>query len=74
MTIDLFWGIKDLDTNGGSHWDPEFIGKAIMDDKFDLGPKVAQKSIMDFCIDLRKQDFVRNRKVICWIEGFDKWV
>ena len=41
MTIDLFWGIKDLDTNGGSHWDPEFIGKAIMDDKFDLSPKIA---------------------------------
>jgi len=74
MTIDLFWGIKDLDTNGGSHWDPEFIGKAIMDDKFDLSPKIAQKSIMDFCIDLRKQDFVRNGKVVCWIEGFDKWV
>jgi len=53
LKIDLFWGIKDLDTNGGSHWDPEFIGKAVMDESFDLSPKIAQKSIMDFCKDLR---------------------
>jgi len=41
LKIDMFWGIKDLDTNGGSHWDPEFIGKALMDTNFDLSPKLA---------------------------------
>jgi len=41
LKIDMFWGIKDLDTNGGSHWDPEFIGKAVMDKNFDLSPKLA---------------------------------
>lgn len=36
MAIDIFWGVKDLNTEGGSYWDAEFIGKAIMDETFDL--------------------------------------
>ena len=41
MQIDIFWGIKDLNTDGGSHWDAEYIGKAVMDEKFDLSPVAA---------------------------------
>ena len=36
MRVDVFWGVKDLNKEGGTHWDAEFIGKAIMDDKLDL--------------------------------------
>lgn len=74
MQIDLFWGVKELNTEGGSHWDAEFIGKAVMDDKFDLTPVAAQTSILNFCKDLRKQTFVKNGKVICWLEAFNAWV
>jgi len=74
LKVDIFWGIKDLNTEGGSHWDPEFIGKAIMDEKFDISPVDSQKSIMKFCSDLRLKKFVSKAKVICWIETFDTWV
>lgn len=53
MRVDIFWGVKDLNVEGGSYWDPEFIGKAVMDETFDLSSKDAQKSILDFCTDLR---------------------
>lgn len=38
LNVYLFWGISDLNKEGGSHWDAEFIGEAIMDDNFDLSP------------------------------------
>jgi hypothetical protein len=38
MMVDVFWGIKELDTTGYNHWNPEFIGKAVMDTQFDLSP------------------------------------
>lgn len=39
--VDLFWGVKDLDKSGGSQWDATFIGKAVMDDKFDMSQEDA---------------------------------
>lgn len=36
LMVDIFWGVKDLDREGGSQWDASFIGKAILDDQFDL--------------------------------------
>jgi len=68
MKIDIFWGIKGLNTKDVDYWDPKSIGKAVMDDKFDLSPITAQQSLLKFCDDLRKQDFVRNKKVLCWVE------
>lgn len=41
LTVSLFWGIKDLDLDGYDHWDSEFIGKAVWDDKFSLSSKDA---------------------------------
>ena len=70
MMVDVFWGIKELDTTGYNHWNPEFIGKAVMDTKFDLSPIESQKSILDFCKDLKKQSFVKNKNVNCWLETF----
>lgn len=66
--------MKDLDKEGGNHWDAEFIGKAIMDEEFDLSSEEAQKSLLNLCSDLRKQDFVLNERVDCWFEDFEAWV
>lgn len=54
MMVDVFWGIKELDTSEYNHWNPEYIGKAIMDTDFNLSPKESQTSILNFCKDLRK--------------------
>lgn len=72
--IDLYWGIKDIDSEGGVYWDPTFIGKAIMDPEFDLSPKEAQNAILTLCKDLRDQEFVKNKNVKCWLESFDLWL
>lgn len=59
MRVDVFWGVKDLNKEGGTHWDAEFIGKAIMDDKLDVSSPEAQNSILDFCKNLREEPFVK---------------
>lgn len=32
----MYWGVKDLNKEGGNFWDGSFIGKAIMDDNLDV--------------------------------------
>ena len=70
LMVYLYWGVKGLDKEGGSQWDSNFIGKAIMDDKFDMGQQEAQNSILRLCEDLRQQEFVVNKNVKCWLEIF----
>lgn len=74
LIVNIFWGVKDIDKQGGSQWDSFHIGKAILDEQFDLSSEEAQSTMLTFCADLKKQDFVRNGNVNCWIEKFQKWV
>lgn len=46
IKVDIFWGVKELDKEGGTYWDSSFIGKGVMDPDFDLSPPEAQKSIL----------------------------
>jgi len=41
MNIQIFWGVKGIDKNDTSMWDPEKIGKVIFDEHFDLSPPEA---------------------------------
>lgn len=68
--IYLFWGVKDIDKSDTSFWDATYAGKAIMDPDFDLSSEEAQMSILNLCKDLRKQEFVQNGRVNCWLEDF----
>ena len=38
----IFWGVKDLDRTGETKWDPDFIGKVIWDESFDLSNSESQ--------------------------------
>ena len=52
LYVDIFWGVKGLNKEGGSQWDASFIGEAILDEKFDLSEKKAQLSLLKLCEDL----------------------
>ena len=52
--IHVFWGVKGLAKDGGSQWDSSFIGKAIMDEKFDMSQEDAQKSVLNICKELKE--------------------
>lgn len=41
LKVDLYWGVKDLNTDGGSYWDSSFTGLANMDSDFDLSSREA---------------------------------
>lgn len=56
-------------------WDPEDIGEVVMDKDFSLSSVEAQQSVLDFCSDLKKQDFVLDGNVDCWLKDyFDQWL
>ena len=41
LKINIFWGVKDIDKDKTTKWDPIYVGEAIMDDGFDLSPPQA---------------------------------
>lgn len=74
LTVTMYWGVKSLDRSGISIWDPSQIGTAQLSNEFNPSAFEAQKAILDFCIDLRKQEFVLEGEVSCWLEDFDTYV
>ena len=55
-------------------WDSATVPKAILDEDFNLSDEKSQQFLLDFCQDLRKQDFVLDKDVRCWIESFNLFV
>ena len=51
--VHLNWGVKDLDREGVSSWDPEDVGKLVWDDNFTVTPEANQRSIMELCNGLK---------------------
>ena len=45
-----------------------------MDSDFDLSQKESQQSLLDFCIDLKTQDFVSEEIVNCWTDQFSTFL
>ena len=54
MKIHAFWGVKGLNRDDVDHWNPSQLGKAVLDENFDMSTFLAQKSLLNFCKDLRK--------------------
>lgn len=73
LEVNLFWGVKDINKQNISEWDPRDIGEAILDDQFDMAKQDSQSSLAQFCVDLRGQSFVIDGSVDCWIEDFKTW-
>ena len=53
LMVNINWGVKGLDRDGVSSWDPEDVGKLIWDDGFTVTPVLNQQSIMDVCKGLK---------------------
>lgn len=70
----IHFGVKEIDKEGVSMWKAADIGKAVFDPDFNLYQRESQKALLDLCVDLRKQDFVLNEEVRCWIETFAVYV
>lgn len=70
----MFWGVKQINKDSVTLWDPEELGTVEFDESFDLSPVEAQQSILDLCQKLRNQTFVASSQVTCWIEDFDSYI
>lgn len=57
-TVQLFFGIKDIDRTDSSMWVSDFVGEAILDEDFNIGIPDSQKFLNEFCNDLKAQTFI----------------
>lgn len=76
INIHVYWGVKDIDKSDASMWDAHYIGEVLWDDSFDLYPKDAQMSLVNFCQELRSEKashIVLDSKASCWIDTFENW-
>lgn len=69
--VEIFFGVKGINSEDTDRWTTEEQGEAIMDESFDLSSQAAQQNILDFCQELRKQPFCS--KVECPLETFNVW-
>jgi hypothetical protein len=78
----MFWGTGEIDREGETSWDPDFIGKPTLDKTFDMSaPATAdyissQQFLKNMCDDLQLQEFAvaYEDNLNCWIYGFEKFV
>jgi hypothetical protein len=47
--VSIFWGTSDIDREGETKWDPDFIGDIQWDDKFDISTAEAQAFLLKMC-------------------------
>jgi len=69
--IDIFWGIKAIDT--GDYLNPYDHGTIEWDEDFDITSKESQQWFLGFCERLRKQDFYATKEGIksyCFLEKY----
>ena len=63
----IVFGVKPVDT--GSTWDPDDLGKLILDDTFSFYSKDHQLWMTQFCDDLKDQDFYYSERGGCFMES-----
>ena len=74
--VTIFFGTKDIDREGESAWDPDFIGELIWDEKLNVATEASQVFLKNMCSDMIVQDFTVNdeENYKCWIFNFEKYV
>ena len=75
LSVQVTWGVKELDRSQIKDWDPTDVGILVWDDKFNVAPPENQQAIFDFCEMLEfESDVVKDGIVECWIKMFDTFV
>lgn len=76
LPIRIVWGVKPIDD--GDQFDPFSRGALQMDDSFNMLGVAAQEWMLQFCRDLRKQDFYLSSMgpllPNCFMETFKSWM
>ena len=66
--VNFYFGVDSLSNQNVNIWDPTLQGRVIFENSFDLSPKEAQQSLIDFCIELNSSSRVISMN--CWILDF----
>lgn len=49
IRLKLVWGLDDIDRTGDNAWDPEYVGKVIFDDQFNIATVENQEFLLTIC-------------------------
>ena len=61
LSVQITWGVKDLDISQRKDWDAMDLGILIWDDTFTVSPAANQQALLDFCYHLRfESDVVKD--------------
>jgi hypothetical protein len=58
VDVNIFWGVGEIDREGETKWDSDFIGQIKFSNTFDLSKPTSQKFLKDACDSLRIQPFI----------------
>ncbi|TRY78598.1 hypothetical protein TCAL_06908 [Tigriopus californicus] len=76
MPLRFLWGVKSIDN--GDNLNPADMGSLVLDPGFDLTTPDAQRWMLKFCHDARKQSFYSHtmgpQLSNCFMETFKKWM
>lgn len=79
LRVYITWGIKDVNREETSRFDPSEPGKVVLDETFDFTSAAAQRHVLKTCEFFGKQENLIFREptipepVDCWIQDFKKW-
>ena len=68
----VIFGVEAVDN--GNPWDPEDRGSLVFDDSFQFSTSEHQEWMLQFCNDLRQQDFYSDENSHCFIESFKDYM
>ncbi|KAJ3427879.1 sterol-sensing domain [Anaeramoeba flamelloides] len=74
ISANYIWGITGIDRSGVDPLEADNYGEVIYDKKFSVKTKEQQNYIITVCGKLRKQSFVEDGSVFCFMEDFRDWV
>ena len=74
LNVDVYWGVKGINKDKVVRWNPDYVGEVIWDETFDISSEANQRSLLDFCDDLLKQEFVADNFVNCWTSDFNAYL
>ena len=78
IRLKLVWGLDDIDRTGENAWDPEYVGKVIFDDQFNIATVENQEFLLTICQQIRNLKLVSldepNDEFWCWPEKFKSFL
>ncbi|KAJ3449434.1 sterol-sensing domain [Anaeramoeba flamelloides] len=74
LTGYILWGIETIDRTGVDPLETQELGEVIYDKEFEPSSQESQNYIIQVCDQVKKESWVENGKIICFMEKFRDYI